>query len=324
MSAGRIWPLLVAFATAAFAPFAGAQNWPDKPIKFIVAAPAGSSLDVLARTISDRLKDRLGQPVVVDDRPAAGGTVATDFVAKSPPDGYTMVISFNGPLAFGPHLYAKLPYDPQKDLAAVIITSSQPNVLAVNASLPIQSVKELVDYAKANPGKLNYASAGSGSATHLSMAFLASLAGIEMVHVPYKATNEAVQEVIVGRAHAAMPSTIGALPFARDGRVRLLAVTGAKRSKFLPDLPTIGESGIRDYVFDSWIGLLGPAGIPKQTLESLNVAVGKLLKDPVILDRLDKQGVVPQAMTPAELSALLREDYVKMGKVVKAAGAKID
>src|SRR5438046_5795466 len=177
MSAGRIWPLLVAFATAAFAPFAGAQNWPDKPIKFIVAAPAGSSLDVLARTIGDRLKDKLGQPIVVDNRPAAGGTVATDLTAKSPPDGYTMVISFNGPLAFGPHLYAKLPYDPQKDLAAVIITSSQPNVLAVTAALPVNSVKELVAYAKAHPGKLNFASVGNGSSSPRTMGLLTASAG---------------------------------------------------------------------------------------------------------------------------------------------------
>src|SRR5205814_618866 len=145
-----------------------AQTWPDRPLKFVVAAPAGSSIDVLARVIGDRLKDRLGQPIIVDNRPAAGGTAATDLVAKSPPDGYTMVMSFNGPLAFGPHLYSKLPYDPQKDLAPVIITSSQPNVLAVTAALPVNSVKELVAYAKANPGKLNFASVGNGSSSHRS------------------------------------------------------------------------------------------------------------------------------------------------------------
>src|SRR6202171_5640258 len=185
MSVRRTFLLLLVFAAASIAPlFAGAQAWPDKPIKFIVAAPAGSSLDVLARMIGDRLKDRLGQPVVAANRPAAGGTVATDMVAKSPPDGYTMVISFNGPLAFGPHLYAKLPYDPQKDLAAVITTSSQPNVLAINASLPIRSVKELVDYAKANPGKLNYASVGNGSSSHLAMELLKTTAGIDIVQVP--------------------------------------------------------------------------------------------------------------------------------------------
>src|SRR6266550_782717 len=186
MSVRRTFLLLLVFAAASIAPlFAIAQGWPDKPIKFIVAAPAGSSLDVLARTISDRLKDRLGQPIVVDDRPAAGGTVAADLVAKSPPDGYAMVISFNGPLAFGPHLYSKLPYDPLKDLAPVIITSSQPNVLAVTATLPVKSVKELIAYAKANPGKLNYASVGNGSSSQLTMELLRSDAGIDVVHVPF-------------------------------------------------------------------------------------------------------------------------------------------
>src|SRR5437868_14712849 len=259
MSARRIWPLLVAFATAAFAPFAGAQNWPDKPIKFIVAAPAGSSLDVLARTISDRLKDRLGQPVVVDDRPAAGGTVATDFVAKSPPDGYTMVISFNGPLAFGPHLYAKLPYDPQKDLAAVIITSSQPNVLAVNASLPIQSVKELVDYAKANPGKLNYASVGNGSSSHLTMELLKVTAGIDAVHVPFNGSPPAVTATIQGETQMIFAVMQPLQAQIQAGKLRALAVTTAKRFPLLPDYPTIAESGYPGFEALAWNGDLVPA-----------------------------------------------------------------
>src|SRR6202163_3896856 len=199
MSLGRPFLLLLGFAAASIAPlFAIAQGWPDKPIKFIVAAPAGSSLDVLARMIGDRLKDRLAQPVEVDDRPAAGGTVATDLVAKSPPDGYTMVISFNGPLAFGPHLYAKLPYDPQKDLSAVIITSSQPNVLAINASLPIRSVKELTDYSKPSRGKLNYASVCNGSSSHLTMELLKLTAGVDIVHVPFNGSPPAVMATIQG------------------------------------------------------------------------------------------------------------------------------
>src|SRR6202795_4732675 len=209
MSVRRTCLLLLVFAAASIAPlFAGAQSWPDKRIKFIVRAPAGSSLDVLARMIGDRLKDRLGQPVVVDDRPAAGGTVATDFVAKSPPDGYTMVISFNGPLAFGPHLYAKLPYDPQNDLVPVITTSSQPNVLAVTAALPVNSVKELVAYARANPGKLNLASVGNGSSSHLTMELLKATAGLDIVHVPFNGsppgatpTMQGATKMIFGVTH---------------------------------------------------------------------------------------------------------------------------
>ncbi|HKW81912.1 MAG TPA: tripartite tricarboxylate transporter substrate-binding protein, partial [Casimicrobiaceae bacterium] len=196
--------LLLGAALAATS--AGAQGWPDKPIKFIVPAPAGSSLDVLARVIGDKLK--LGQPVVVEDRPGAGGTLATDQVAKSPPDGYTMVISFNGPLAFGPHLYSHLPYEPQKDLAPVIITSSQPNVLVVNADLPVHSLKELVAYAKANPGKLNYASVGNGSSSHLTMELLKLDAGLDIVHVPFNGSPPAVKATIQGETQmmfAVMP-----------------------------------------------------------------------------------------------------------------------
>jgi tripartite-type tricarboxylate transporter receptor subunit TctC len=311
--------LVIAMTMVLAAPAAFAQN----VIRIVVPFAAGGVQDIIARSINAELGTLLGRTVIVENRTGAGGTIGNAAVAKSAPDGNTLLLAAASHTITG-HVYAKLPYHPLNDFSAVAHIGTVDYVLMINGAMAAKTVQEFVAYAKANPGRLNYASAGSGSATHLSMAYLASLAGIEMVHVPYKATNEAVQEVIVGRAHAAMPSTIGAIPFAKDGRVRLLAVTGAKRSKFLPDLPTIGESGLGDYVFDSWIGLLGPAAIPKQTLEGINAAVGKLLKDPVILDRLDKQGVVPRAMTPAEFSALLREDYVKMGKVVKAAGAKID
>src|SRR5438477_8535082 len=233
MSVRRTFLLLFVVAAASIAPlFAIAQGWPDKPIKFIVAAPAGSSLDVLARTISDRLKDKLGQPVVVDDRPAAGGTVATDFVAKSPPDGYTMVISFNGPLAFGPHVYSKLPYDPQKDLAAVIITSSQPSVLAVNAALPIHSVKELVDYAKSHPGKLNYASVGNGSSSHLTMELLKVTAGIDIVHVPFNGSPPSVTATIQGETQLIFAVMQPLQAQIQAGRLRALAVTTETRVPF--------------------------------------------------------------------------------------------
>src|SRR5437867_966133 len=208
---------------------AAAQAWPDHPIKFIVAAPTGSSLDVLARVISDKLKDKLGQPVIVDDRPAAGGTAATDLVAKSPPDGYTMVISFNGPLAFGPHLYSRLPYDPGKDLAPVIITSSQPNVLAINATLPINSIKQLVDYAKANPGKLNYASVGNGSSSHLTMELLKTTAGLDIVHVPFNGSPPAVTATVQGETQMMFAVMQPLQAQVRAGKLRALAVTTAKR-----------------------------------------------------------------------------------------------
>jgi tripartite-type tricarboxylate transporter receptor subunit TctC len=194
----------------------------------------------------------------------------------------------------------------------------------VSAALPAKTVREFVGYAKANPGKLNYTTAGSGTATHLSMAYFAGLAGIDMVHVPYKATNEAVNEVLAGRSHAVIAANIGALGFVKDARVRMLGVTSAKRSKFLPGLPTIAESGVPGYEFDSWLGLLGPAGIPVSTLEQINAGVGTLLGDPVILDRLAKQGIEPRALSPEAFNALLRADFAKMARVVKTSGARID
>ncbi len=197
-------------------------------------------------------------------------------------------------------------------------------MLLIAAAVPATNVRDFVAYAKANPGKLNYASAGSGSATHLSMAYFVSLAGIDMVHVPYKATGEAVNEVLAGRTHAVIAANIGALPFIKDPRVRAIGSTGTKRSKFLPDLATVDESGVPGYAFDSWIGILGPAGIPRATVDAINAGVGKLLKDPVILERLDKQGVVPQAMTPDGFASLLRADFDKMARVVKISGARID
>ncbi len=242
---------------------ATAQNWPDRPIKFVVAAPAGSSLDVLARTIADKLKDKLGQPVVVEDRPAAGGTVATDFVAKSAPDGYTMVMSYNGPLAFAPYLYAKLPYDPLKDLAPVIITSSQPSVLAVNATLPVKSVKDLVAYAKANPGKLNYASVGNGSSSQLTMELLKSAAGIDIVHVPFNGSPPAVTATIQGETHMLFAVMQPLQAQIQAGKLRAIAVTTAKRFPLLPEIPTIAEAGYPGFEALAWNGILVAAGTPR-------------------------------------------------------------
>src|SRR6266851_10244997 len=291
MSVRRTCLLLLVFAAASIAPLlAGAQSWPDKPLKFIVAAPAGSSLDVLARMIGDRLKDRLRQPVVVDDRPAAGGTVATDFVAKSPPDGYTMVISFNGPLAFGPHLYSKLPYDPQKDLAPVIITSSQPNVLAVTAALPVNSVKELVAYAKANPGKLNFASVGNGSSSHLTMELLKATAGIDIVHVPFNGSPPAVTATMQGETQMIFAVMQPLQAQIQGGKLRAIAVTTAKRFPLLPDLPTIAEAGYPGFEALAWNGVLVAAGTPRPIVARLNAEINAILKDPAVKTALNAQG----------------------------------
>ena len=290
--------------------------------RIVVPFGAGGVQDILARAISNELGALIGRTVIVENRTGAGGTIANASVAKSTPDGSTLLLSAASHTITG-HVYSKLPYHPIDDFTGVAHIGTVDYVLIINSQIPAKDVKQFIAYAKANPGRLNYATAGNGSATHLSMAYFAGLTGIEMVHIPYKATNEAVQEVLAGRSHAVISSTIGALPFTREPRVRMLAVTGAQRSKFIPELPTVAES-VPGYTFDSWMGLLAPAATPKPVVEQINAAVNKLLKDPVILDRLDKQGVVPRAMTPEAFNALLREDYVKMGRVVKTAGARID
>jgi tripartite-type tricarboxylate transporter receptor subunit TctC len=292
-------------------------------VHIVVPFAAGGVQDILARTIAPELSALIGKTVVVENRTGAGGTIGNALVAKSAPDGNTLLLSAASHTITG-HVYSNLPYHPLDDFTAVAHIGTVDYVLMVNAKLPAKTVAELVTYARANPGKLNYASAGSGSATHLSMAYFANLTGIDMVHVPYKATNEAVNEVLAGRADAVIASTIGALGFTKDARVRMLGVTGVARSKFVPELPTIAESGVPGYAFDSWMGLLGPAGIPKPALDALNGAVAKILKNPAALERLDKQGVVPRALTPEAFAALLREDYARMGRIVKSAGAKVE
>ncbi|TMG81378.1 MAG: tripartite tricarboxylate transporter substrate binding protein [Betaproteobacteria bacterium] len=300
------------------------QAWPDRPIKFIVAAPAGSSLDVLARTISDKLKDRLGQPVVVEDRPAAGGTAATDLVAKSAPDGYTMVISFNGPLAFGPHLYAKLPYDPQKDLAPVIITSSQPNVLVVNASLPIHSTKELIEYAKSNPGKLNYASVGNGSSSHLTMELLKATAGVDIVHVPFNGSPPAVTATIQGETQMMFAVMQPLQAQIQAGKLRAIAVTTAKRFALLPDLPTIAEAGYPGFEALAWNGVLVAAATPRAIIQRLNAEINAIVKDPAVKSALNAQGFELVGGTPEDFARLISSESGKWAPVIVKTGAKID
>lgn len=303
---------------------AQAQAWPDRPIRFIVAAPAGSSLDVLARLIGDKLKDKLGQSVIVDDRPTAGGTTATDMVAKSPPDGYTMVISFNGPLAFGPHLYSHLPYDPLKDLAPVIITSSQPNVLAINADLPVHSLKELIAYAKANPGKLNYASVGNGSSSHLTMELVKSTTGIDVVHVPFNGSPPAVTATIQGETQMMFAVMQPFQSQIQAGKLRAIGVTSIKRFPLYPDIPTFAEAGYPNFEALAWNGILVAAGTPRAIVQRLNTDINAILADPAVKKTLNAQGFELIGGTPEQFGALIRDESVKWAPVIQKTGAKID
>lgn len=300
---------------------ANAQS--GKPVKIVVPFAAGGVQDILARSLSVELGQALGQTVIVENKAGAGGTIGTAAVARGDADGSSMVMAAASHNIVGT-LYNKLPYDPQKDFAPLAHIGTASYVLMIHPDIPAKNAAEFIRYAKANPGKLNYATAGVGSATHLSMAYFNSLAGIDIVHVPLKATGEAINEVISGRAHAVIAANIGALAFAKDSRIRLLGVTSPKRSKFLPDLPTIAESGLPGYQFDSWLGLLGPAAVPTAEANRIQAAVSKLLKDPVVLERLDKQGIEPQIMSNADFGKLLTVDYQRMSAVVKASGAKAD
>ncbi len=294
-----------------------------KIARIVVPFAPGGVQDLLARAMSTELGLALGQTVIIENRPGAGGTVGTGYVAKSAPDSGAMVLGAASHNIAGT-LYTKLAYDPQKDFAPMAHIGTADYVLMIHPEVPAKTAAEYIRYAKANPGKLNYATAGIGSATHLSMAYFNGLAGIDVVHVPLKATGEAINEVISGRAHAVIAASIGALAFAKDSRIRLIGVTSPKRSKYLPDVPTIAESGLPGYQFDSWFGLLGPAATPPAEINRVNAAMAKVLKDPVVLDRLDKQGIEPLAMNNADFARLLAVDYKRMAEVVKASGAKVE
>lgn len=295
----------------------------SKVVHIVVPFAAGGVQDLLGRALSTELGAALGQTVIIENRPGAGGTVGTSYVAKAAPDGNTMVLAAASHNIAG-SLYSKLGYDPQKDFTPMAHIGTADYVLMINPDVPAKTAAEYIRYAKANPGKMNYATAGLGSATHLSMAYFNGLAGIDVVNVPLKATGEAINEVISGRAQAVIAASIGALAFAKDSRIRLIGVTSPKRSKYLPDVPTIAESGLPGYQFDSWFGLLGPAATPVPEISRVNSAMAKLLKDPVILERLDKQGIEPRSMNNADFAKLLMLDYERMAKVVKASGAKLD
>jgi tripartite-type tricarboxylate transporter receptor subunit TctC len=314
---------LAAVALASAAVLAQAQSWPDKPIRFIIAAGPGSSLDALARVIGEKLKDRVGQPVIIENKPAAGGTVATAEVAKAAPDGYTMLLGFNGPLAFGP-LLQKLPYDVQKDLAPVIITSSQPNVLAVNAQLPVKSVQELVAYARLNAGKLAYASVGNGSSSHLNMELLKAVAGFDALHVPFNGSPPAVTATLQGETQMMFAVMPPLQPQIQAGKLRAIAVTTAKRFPLLPDLPAIAESGYPGFEALAWNGVMVPAGTPKPVIAKLNTEINAIMREPDVVAKMHASGFDLIGGTPEDFGHLIRRETDTWAPVIRKLGLKID
>lgn len=309
---------------AATTPAAAQAGWPQRPIRFVMTAPPGSSIDVLGRTIADKLKDRLGQPVIVENLPTAGGTAGTAAVARATPDGYTMGLAFNGPLAFAPFLYDRLPYDPQRDLAPVILASSQPNVLAVSADFPARTVGEFIEVVRRNPGKFNYASVGNGSSSHLAMELLKSTGGLYIVHIPFNGAPPAAASVAAGDTQMllAVPTSIN--PHIKSGKVRALAVTSAARFPLMPELPTLAESGLKGFDASAWNGIVVPAGTPRDIVERLNREVNEILRDPDVKARLNAAGLEPVGGTPEDFGRLIRSEAERWAPVVKRTGAKID
>jgi tripartite-type tricarboxylate transporter receptor subunit TctC len=304
--------LLAAIACCSLAVPAGvAQAQPGgRVIRIVVPFAAGGGQEILARSFNSELSVALGQPVIVENRPGAGGAVGTAVVARAAPDGQTFVLAAASHIVSA-LLASKPPYDPIRDFAAVAHIGTGSQVIVVNAKFPAKTVAEFIKQVKAMPGTLNYGSAGNGSSTHLSMAYFSNVAGLQMLHVPYKSNAEPIVELIAGRIHAASLPIISALPYAKDERVRLLAVTAHERSQFLPQLPTIGET-FPGYVYESWFGLLGPAGTPRPIIDRINAEVTKLVGDPVIRARIAKLGLEPRAMTPEAFERLLREDYERL------------
>ncbi len=315
---------LLACLASSLSPLALAQAWPGHPVRIVVPAPAGSSLDVVTRLVADKLKDRWGQPVLVDNKPGAGGMLGVDMAAKAPPDGHTLALGFNGPIAFAPFLYKKMPYDPARDLMPVVMTTSQPNVLAVNANLPVKTVAEFVAWAKARDGKLNYSSLGQGSSAHLTMALMMGEAGFAGTHVPFNGSPPAAFAVAQGEADASFMTAPALLPHVKSGRVRMLATSATQRPDSLKDLPTLAESGYPQIDSVAWNGLFTAAGTPAAVVAKINADVNLALRDPAIKAALDAQGLTAVGGSAEEFKRLIDADAKRWGAIIQKAGIKLD
>jgi tripartite-type tricarboxylate transporter receptor subunit TctC len=303
---------------------AHAQEWlPTKPVRIIVPI-VGSTNDVVARLVAPKLQEALGQTVVVENKGGAGGNIGADLVAKAPPDGHTLLIGYNGPIAINVSLFDKMPYDPVRDLAPITLAVTSPQYLVVNPGVPVNSVAELVARAKAQPGKLSYASVSVGSASHLTMEMLKSAAGIDITHIPYKGAAPALTDLVGGSVQAAFMVPGNVMQFAKEGRLRLIASSGAKRFPGTPNVPTLVESGYPDLVATSWIGFLTTAGTPRNIIDRYNREIVKILNMPEIRDKLTGMEFEVVAGTPEQFSGWIKTEIPRWGKVIKATGAKAD
>ena len=301
-----------------------AAEYPDHPIRFIVPQAAGSATDTVARVLAAELTKQLGQQVIVDDRPGGALTIGLDLVAKSAPDGYTIGMGPIGALAITRHMVAKLPYNIERDFQPIALVARGHLLLAVSPKLPVNSVKELIEYAKKNPGKLTNASSSNGSPGHVGGELFKYMTGTEIVHVPYRGGAPAITDLIAGHVDIMFESLQSIAPFARDGKVRALGVSGATRSPAFPELPTIAEAGVPGYLAPTWTGVIAPAGVPRPIVDKLNAAINKALVSESFKEKFAKIGDEPAGGTPEDFAATIKSDSAKWGDVVKRSGARLD
>ena len=316
-----VFVMLAALGFAFALPAAG-QGFPNKPIKMIVPLAAAGTGDTLARAVGEEMAKELGQPVVIENKPGAGGLVGTEMVANAPADGYTM-LAVSPSHVINPALYAKKTYDPLKSFEPITVIANTHQMIVAHPSVPAKDLAELIAYAKANPGKLNYGSAGTGSATHLNMELFRTMAGIDIVHVPYKGSTQARQDVLAGQVQLAMDGLLPVQPLIKDGRLKAVGITSSKRAQSNPEIPIIGEV-VKGYASDTWYGILVPAGTPKDVLAKLHAAAVKALNSPAVKDRLQKLGAETVGNSPEEFRKLLETEQKLWAKVVKDSGAKVE
>jgi len=319
----RIARAIIAAAASMLVLAAAAQGYPNKPVRIIVPLAAGGTGDTLSRAVGEGMAKELGQPVVIENRPGAGGLVGTEFVATSPPDGYTLLAVSPSHLINPPLYKSRAHYDALKSFEPIVVMAYTHQMIVAHPSVPAKDLKELIAYAKANPGKLNYGSAGTGSATHLNMELFKSMAGVDIVHVPYKGSTQARNDVLAGQVQLAMDGLLPLQPFIKDGRLKPLAITSSHRAKSNPEIPTIGEF-VPGYATDTWYGIVAPAGTPRDVVARLNAAAVKALNDPKVNERLTKLGAEPAGGSAEDFHALLVREQPLWAKAVEISGAKVD
>jgi len=320
--------ITLALACAATLPLvtvAHADGFPDKPIMLVIPFPPGGPTDAMARTLAAEMKDRLGQPMIVENRAGAGGNIGAEFVARAAPDGQTLLFGTSGPLAINSSLYRKINYDPAKSFAPVIQVGHLPNILVVNPAVPAKNVKELIAYGKANPGKLSYASSGNGASSHLAGVMFNEMTGVDFQHIPYKGTGPALTDLLGGQVGMSFTDVLTAMPYVKSGRLRALGVTTAMRSQAMPDVPTVAEQGVPGYDVSVFFGIVAPAGTPPDRIAKLNKAFVETMATPKVKELFAAQGLEPAPSTaPEQLGKFISSQTTKWAGVVKQSGAQLD